>query len=104
MLRKFVLLLCAVTVPAGAAELPAPWVELAADGSLSVRAIVAPGATCPPVGADGVVLAAAPRGAPDAAFPVQVCEVRAPAQTKRLAVGGAALPVLPAAVRRVVVI
>ena len=87
-----------------AAELPAPWVELAANGELSVRAVVAPGAPCPPVSGDGVTLAASRRGPPDGKFPVEVCEAPAPATVARLAVGGIAVPTLPATARRIVVI
>jgi len=95
--------LCVAASVATAAELPAPWVELGADGVLSVRAVVAPGNPCPPVSADGAAVASLPRGAPDAAFPVQICEARVPAATARLAAGGIQLPVLPATVRRIAV-
>ena len=87
-----------------AADLPASWVELGADGSLSVRAIVAPGNACPPVTADGVAVMALPRGAPDDAFPVQICEARVPAATARLAVNSVTLPTLPATVRRIAIL
>jgi hypothetical protein len=97
-------LLLAGTTAAAAAEWPAPWVELGADGGLSVRTIVAPGAACPPVSADGAAVATVPRGAPDANFPIQLCEAREPATTARLTVGGAGVPTLPAMVRRIVVI
>ena len=81
-----------------------PWVELAADGTLSVRAVMAPGAVCPAVTVDGATVPMAPRGAPDAAFPVLVCEARVSAAATRLALGGVALPTLPATVRRIAVI
>jgi len=90
--------------PCVAAEWPGPWVELGADGALSVRTIVAPGAACPAVSADGAGVATVQRGAPDGKFPLQLCEARAPAATGRLTVGGAAAPTLPATVRRIVVI
>src|SRR5437588_12869444 len=90
--------------PCVAAEWPAPWVELAADGTLSVRTTVAPGAACPAVSADGAAVATALRGAPDGKFPLQLCEARVPAATGRLLVGGAGVPTLPATVRRIVVI
>ena len=93
----------AAAASAFAAELPAPWVEFGADGALSVRAVVAPGNSCPPVSADGAAVTALPRGAPDAAFPVQICEARVPAATTRLAVSGMALPTLPADVRRIAI-
>jgi hypothetical protein len=63
-------LLLWLSVPA-AAQPVQPWVELAADGALSVRTVVAPGMPCPAVTADGAAVAAKPRGAPDAAYPVQ---------------------------------
>src|ERR1700686_1300090 len=90
--------------PCVAAEWPAPWAELGADGTLSVRTIVAPGAACPPVSADGAAVATVQRGAPDANFPIQLCETRVPAIPARLTVGGAGVPTLPAMVRRIVVI
>ena len=89
---------------AAAADLPKPWVEIAANGELSIRAVVAPGAACPSVDADGAILVAGRRGAPDRDFPIEVCEARAPAATARLMVGGVAMPTLPATARRIVVI
>lgn len=86
------------------ADLPGPWVEFAADGSLSVRQIVDKGSTCPVVEADGKSLAMLRRGAADGAFPAEVCEGTAPASTAALSVGGKALPVVPAEVKRIVVI
>ena len=96
--------LCLVGSEANAAELPAPWVELGADATLSVRAIVTPGSACPPLTADGATVTMLPRGAPDSAFPIQICELRVPAATARLAVGGRALPTVPATVRRIAVL
>jgi hypothetical protein len=96
-------ILAAAASPVAAAE-PVAWVELGADGALSVRAVVAPGGACPLVTADGAVVAAMPRGAQDVAFPVQVCEARVPAATARLTMDGVALPTLPASVRRIAVI
>jgi hypothetical protein len=89
---------------ADAADLPAPWVELGADGGLSVRTAAPPGAACPKVSADGTAVASAPRGAPDGAFPLQICEARVPAATARLTLDGVALPTVPAMVRRIAVI
>ena len=103
LLAAFAALLIAGSA-AAAAELPVPWVELAANGELSIRAVVAPGAPCPPVSADGAALAAGRRGVPDSKFPVEVCEARAQAVAARLAVGGVAVPILPATVRRIAVI
>ena len=104
---RFHLLLLLWLVPASslaAAEPVRPWVELGADGALSVRAAVAPGAACPVVTADGAAVASRPRNAADGAFPVQLCEAEAPATTRQLVVGSVALPTVPPAVRRVVVI
>jgi len=89
---------------AAAADLPAPWVELAADGALSVRAVVAQGAACPSVSADGAALAMQRRGKPDGNFPVEVCEAKAPASATKLTAGGTPLPLLPSQVNRIVVI
>jgi hypothetical protein len=95
-------LCCAAASTAWAAEPLARWVEFGADGALSVRAVVAPGSACPAVTADGATVAAQPRGAPDGAFPVQVCEAKVPATAGHLAIGGTALPTLPATVNRIV--
>ncbi len=106
MIVRFCAFLLCLAVSAGAAgaEPARQWVEFAADGALSVRAVIAPDAACPPVTADGAAVAMAPRGMPDGAFPVQVCEARVLAATARLAIAGAALPTLPASVRRIAVI
>jgi predicted phosphodiesterase len=104
--RSFVALaalLIAVSTAAAAADLPARWVELAANGELSVRAVIVPGAACPSISADGVTLVASRRGASDPNFPIEVCEARAPATTARLAVGGVPVPTLPAMARRIAV-
>jgi hypothetical protein len=101
--KLLILVLCLAASAVAAADLPAPWVELGADGSLSVRVVIAPGAACPAVTADGAALTALSRGAPDSAFPVQICETRVPAATARLTVGGVVLPTLPATVRRIAV-
>src|SRR5437762_12243254 len=90
----FALWLAVSTRVAGAAE-PTPfWVELAANGGLSVRAVVA-GAPCPAGSADGAGLPIQRRGAPDGNFPIEVCEALAPADPTPLNVGGAALPRVP---------
>jgi hypothetical protein len=99
-----VLLLAVTPATTLAADLPAPWVELAADGALSVRMVVASGAGCPSLSADGAALAMQRRGKPDANFPVEVCEATAPASVTKLAAGGRPLPVLPAQVNRIVII
>ena len=87
-----------------AAQQARPWVQFAADGALSARTIVAAGSACPTVTADATALPMQPRGAPDAAYPVQLCEARVPVAAARLAVGNDALPTLPPSVRRIAVI
>jgi Calcineurin-like phosphoesterase len=89
---------------AAAKALAGPWVELAADGKLSVRLVVDSGvASCPPVVADGVSVEARQRGVADGAFAVTVCAAEVPATTAKLTVGQIALPTLPAQVNRIVV-
>ena len=102
----FVFAVCGLLAawPTRAAERPASWVELSADGRLSLRAIAAVGAACPSVTADGVTLPSQPRAAPDNAFPVQVCEALVPMVAARVTFDGATLPALPAQIRRLVVI
>ena len=95
-------LVCAL--PALAADLPGAWVELRPDGALDVRAIVAPGAACPDMIADGAPLAVAPRDAPDQAYPIQVCAARAPTAAKRITVAGLSAPTLPKTIRRIIVL
>jgi hypothetical protein len=103
--RLFVCLLSLAIGATGAgAQSAHRWVELAADGALSVRAVVAPEAGCPAVSADGAAVAMTPRGTPDAAYPVRLCEGRATAATARLAMGDTKLPTLPASVRRIAVL
>jgi hypothetical protein len=90
---------------AAAGSDPSPaWVELAADGALSVRAVTASSAACPSAEADGSVIAMSRRTPADGNFPVLLCEARVPLATARLSVGGARLPTLPSAIRRIVVI
>jgi len=85
--------------------LAGPWVELAADGSLSVRVVVGSAVTaCPEVVADGNTVQARQRGAADGAFPITVCTASVAAGTKKLSVGGVAVPTLPAEINRIVVI
>ena len=91
-------------VSAHSAELPRPWVEFGADGGLSIRVPVAPGAPCPPVTADDRVLPVQSRAAPDERFPLQLCEAHAPVGTARLAVAGTSMPVVPSSLHRIVVI
>src|SRR5260370_18492380 len=95
-LARAVLPLCLVaSVNAASPAATAPvWVEFGADGTLSVRAVVMPGAACPPVAADGAAVPSLVRAAPDDAFPVQICDARVPPATARLPPAGLALPVL----------
>ena len=93
-----------INIGAQAAEPAAAWVELAADGSLSARAVVTPGSACPQFTAEGVPVASRLRGKTDANFPLQLCEARLPLGTTRLAVAEKVLPVLPSSVRRIAVI
>jgi Calcineurin-like phosphoesterase len=97
----------ALTSAARAADLPGAWVELAADGGLDVRALTMPGMACPKVVADGAVLASKPRGTPDpegGAYPIQVCVAHAVATVHSLTVEGLPAPILPHAIKRVVII
>jgi hypothetical protein len=104
MSRLCCLLLLLLIGSARAADLPGPWVELASDGGLEVRCVIAPGMTCPKVVADGNALTSNARGKPDTDFPVDVCVARAPAATRVLAVEGLPAPILPSDVKRIVVI
>jgi hypothetical protein len=93
-----------LSVSALAADLPAPWVELASGGGLDVRAAVALGMPCPEVKADGTTLAAVSRGEADANYPVQVCIAHASTSARRITVDGVSAPTLPADIKRIVVI
>ena len=108
MMRFCLFLSCLVwlaAIPAAAVAQPArSWVELAPGTALSVRAVVAPEAACPTIAADGAPVAMQPRAAPDAAFPVRVCEARVPQTANRLSLGDATLPTLPARIDRIVVL
>jgi hypothetical protein len=92
---------------AHAADLPGPWVELTADGGLDIRAVTAPNMSCPQVSADGAALPTKARGQPDpadGAYPVQVCVAHAASSARSLTVDGLPVPILPTAIRRIVVI
>ena len=102
--RLWLALGLALALPAYAADMPDPWVQLAADGRLDVRAVIAPGMPCPKVMADDKELATGQRGQPDDAYPVQLCVAHAPADTRRLSVQGLPAPVLPSSVQRIAVI
>ena len=82
-----------------------PWVELGADGSLTVRVVVGSGVTaCPEVIADGATIEAKQRGVADGDFPITVCAATVPPTTKNLAIGSVVMPVLPAVINRIAVI
>ncbi len=98
------LMLAAAASAAQAADMPSAWVEFGADGALSVRTVIASGTACPALTTDAGTIAMTPRGMPNAAFPVQVCEASAPLTATRLAIGATALPVLPKTVQRIAVI
>src|SRR5690348_3888519 len=104
MLRLWLTFGLLLALPAAAADLPEPWVELAADGRLDVRAVIAPGMACPKVLADDKALAPDQRGQPDDAYPIQTCVAHAPADTRSLSVNGLRAPVLAASIQRIVVI
>jgi hypothetical protein len=98
------MLLLAVASQAMAADMPGPWVELASDGGLDVRSVIAPGMSCPKVVADGAALASRTGRAADKDFPVQLCIAHAAAKARAITVDGLPVPVLPADVKRIVVI
>jgi hypothetical protein len=70
LVRWFATLSLFASSTAWAADLPGPWVELASDGGLDVRSIVAPGMDCPKVVADGTALTSTIRGKADGDYPV----------------------------------
>ena len=97
-----------VAVSAGAETatqpIAGPWVELGESGDLQVRVVVPSGvAACPVVVADGKTIEARQRGAADGNFPITVCSATVPLATKKLTVGGAAAPTVPAEINRIVV-
>lgn len=103
-----VAVLAVAAVPAGAQAPPkaiaGPWVELGAHDDLQVRVVMPSDiAACPVVVADGKTIEARQRGAADGAFPITVCSATVPLATKRLTVGGDAVPTLPATINRIVV-
>ena len=92
-----------VAAGAHAADLPDPWVQFTATGA-EARAIVSPGMACPDVTANGTRTPMTPRGTPDEAFPVQVCTLALPPNAHTVSVGEVPVAMLPAALRRIVVI
>jgi hypothetical protein len=89
---------------------PAPWVELAADGKLAIRTIVAKGAQCPQATRNGDVkmqerTAVDGKGADnDPDFQIILCQGLAPATAVALTVSGMPVPTLPPTVNRIVLI
>lgn len=104
MRRIGILLAVIAPVTVQAADLPDPWVQFDNEGRLSVRAIVAPGAECPKLVADGKPVMGSVRSTPNEAYPIQVCAGVVPAVTKKLTVAGLPAPVLPRQVNRIVVV
>ena len=97
-----------IAIPAWAAPdavIAGPWVELGADNRLEVRVVVGSGvAACPEVIADGSTIEARQRGAADGDFPITVCSATVPLASRNVSVGGAAVPTLPATIKRIAVI
>ncbi|HEV2335284.1 MAG TPA: metallophosphoesterase, partial [Stellaceae bacterium] len=90
--------------PAWAETLGGPWVELGADGRLSVRVVVPSGvAACPRVVADGTPVEPRQRGAADGDFAVTVCVADVPAATGALTIDDKPLPTLPAGIKRIAI-
>ena len=86
-----------------AADLPSPWVELASDNGLDVRAIVASGMLCPEVKVDEATLTSNIRDTADANYPVQVCIAHTSIAARRITADGLQVPTLPADIKRIVV-
>jgi predicted phosphodiesterase len=106
-LRRLVVLFLLAAVPAFAADLPDPWVEFTSDGGVDVRAITAPGMSCPNVVADGTTVPTATRGQPDPAngpYPLQVCIAHTTTPPRKVTVEGVPIPTLHDHVRQIVVI
>lgn len=105
-MRRLLGCLLALLLPAlaHAADLPAPWVELASGGGLDVRAIVAAGIPCPKVVADDTTLSSGTRGVADTKFPVQVCIAHTSGGARAITVDGLPVPTLPRDIKRIVVI
>lgn len=89
---------------ARAADWPGAWLQYTAAGTAELRAVVPPGLACPAMTADGEALAVATRGAPDAAYPLQVCTAAVPPGARALAVGGLPAPRPVTKLRRIVVV
>jgi hypothetical protein len=103
-MMRFCWLLLLLIGAARAADLPAPWVELASDGGLDVRSVIAPGMTCPKVAADEGALTGNTRGKPDVDFPMDVCVAHTTAAIRVMTVDRVPVPTLPNDIRRIVVL
>jgi hypothetical protein len=79
----------------------AQWTEATASGD-SIRAVV--DGACPVATVDGKPLPMTERQGPSEAFPGRVCQAMLPAGAKSASIDGAAAPVPPAAVNRIVVL
>ncbi len=99
-----ILLMLLAGATARAADLPGPWVEMASDGGLDVRSVIASGMDCPKVVADGTALTSDRRGKADGDYPVQTCIAHAAASSRVITVDGLAAPALPSDIKRIVVI
>jgi hypothetical protein len=79
----------------------AVWAELAAGNRVAVRAITG-AASCPSIAVDGQKIAMAERAAPDAAFPVRVCEASIGRSVRSVLVDGKPVALVAPAIRRIV--
>ena len=107
LLRRLVVLFLLAAAPAYAADLPGPWVEFTSDGGVDVRAITAPGMSCPNVVADGTTVPTTTRGQPDPAngpYPLQVCIAHTTTPPRKITVEGIPVPTLHDHIRQIVVI
>ena len=109
----------ALSAQTAQASAPQPYVIAAPDGGAVLR-VVTDAEACPAASVDGarqpMTLRSPPRQFPPrpsasgaaaarpSAFPLRVCEVALPRGVKRASVNGQGVPVLPAVVRRIVVI
>jgi Calcineurin-like phosphoesterase len=103
------LLICALALggvsPGGAQTTPVNYVVLGQQGSIA-RSVVpvapaGPALACPTIVLDGSEKKMSLRAAPDADFPILVCEFVIPAATKTAVIAGNALPLPPAAINSI---
>ncbi|MDR3508324.1 MAG: metallophosphoesterase [Caulobacteraceae bacterium] len=85
--------------PAEAA--PVAWVQLTGAGQ-RIRAVAASG-RCPALTIDGARRPMSVRAAPDADFPVTVCQASAPSGARTASIGGRPLPLLTAPPKRILI-